>query len=171
MKFELIIVRYGEIALKAKQTRKRFESILVNNIKDSLKIKNLNFNLKKEWGRIYIYSDEIKECLNVLQKIFGISSISPAIQTNSRIKEISEVSKSILKQKLNSKKSFAIRVTRTGDHDFSSQDVAVQVGSEIVKETNMFKVFLSRIKELFKKKEGWVSMGIPLPEENNEEEE
>jgi thiamine biosynthesis protein ThiI len=135
VKFELIIVRYGEIALKAKQTRKRFESVLVNNIKDALESKNLQNKLRKEWGRIYIYSDQIEKCVSVLKKIFGISSISPAIQTDSKIKEISKISKSISKPKLDNKKSFAIRVTRTGDHDFTSQDIAVHVGSEIVKVT------------------------------------
>ena len=125
MKFELIIIRYAEIALKAKQTRKRFENTLVNNIKDALKTKNIKNILRKEWGRIYIYSDQIEESLDVLQRIFGISSISPAIQTESRIKEISKIAISISKQKLGSKKSFAIRATRTGDHEFSSQDVAV----------------------------------------------
>ena len=136
MKFDLIIVRYAEIALKAKQTRKRFESTLVNNIKDALKTKNIENNLRKEWGRIFVYSDQIDKCLGVLKNIFGISSISPAIQTESRIEEISKTAISITKQKLDCKKSFAIRATRTGEHDFTSQDVAVQIGNDIVKKTN-----------------------------------
>ena len=135
MKYDLILIRYGEIALKAKQTRKRFENILVNNIKDALKTKNLQNELKKEWGRIYLYSDQIEKCMDVLQKIFGIYSISPTIQTKSKINEISKIALSISKQKLDSKKSFAIRVYRTGDHDFSSQDVAIKIGSVIVKQT------------------------------------
>jgi tRNA uracil 4-sulfurtransferase len=136
VKFDLIIIRYAEIALKAKQTRKRFESTLVNNIKNALKTKNIENSLRKEWGRIYVYSDQIENCVGVLQKIFGISSISPAVKTESRIKEISKIAISISKQKLDRNKSFAIRVTRYGEHDFSSQDVAVQIGNDIVKKTN-----------------------------------
>ena len=36
MENELIIIRYGEIGLKAKETRKRFENILIKNIKNVL---------------------------------------------------------------------------------------------------------------------------------------
>jgi thiamine biosynthesis protein ThiI len=135
VKYDLILIRYGEIALKAKQTRRRFESTLVNNIKDALKTKNIQNSMRKEWGRIYVYSGQIDKCLGVLKNIFGISSISPAVQTESKIEEISKTALSITKQKLDSKKSFAIRATRTGDHDFTSQDVAVQIGNDIVKKT------------------------------------
>jgi len=135
VKYKLIIVRYGEIALKAKVTRKRFENILVNNIKNALKTKNLQNKLRKEWGRIFIYSDQIENCLNVLKNVFGITSISPSIETDSKIEEISKITKLFSKEKLDRKKTFAIRVNRTGNHDFSSQDVAVKIGNEIVNET------------------------------------
>lgn len=135
MKFELIIVRYGEIALKGKETRKRFESTLLNNIKNALNTKSLLNKLRKEWGRIYVYSDQIEKCINVLHKIFGITSISPAIQTDSYINSISKLAKTISKEKLVSENSFAIRVNRTGEHDYTSQDVAVRIGDEIVKAT------------------------------------
>lgn len=135
MKYKLIIVRYGEIALKGKETRKRFESTLVNNIKNALNAKSLPNKIRKEWGRIYIYTDQIEKCISVLQKIFGITSISPAIQTDSNITSISKLAKSISKEELVDKNSFAIRVNRTGKHDFTSQDVAVQIGDEIVKAT------------------------------------
>jgi thiamine biosynthesis protein ThiI len=135
VKFDLIIVRYGEIALKAKQTRRRFESTLVNNIKDALETKNIENKLIREWGRIYIYTDQIEKCKNVLKNIFGISSISPSIKINSRINDISKIAISISKEKIDCKKSFAIRVNRIGEHDYTSQDVAVKIGSEIVRET------------------------------------
>jgi len=135
VKFDLIIIRYAEIALKGKATRKRFENTLVNNIKDALKTKNIQNKLRREWGRIYIYSKEIEKSVDILQKIFGISSISPGLQTESRINEISKTAIFISKQKLDKKKSFAIRVNRTGNHDFTSQDVAVKIGNDIVKQT------------------------------------
>lgn len=135
MNYELIIVRYGEIALKGKETRKRFENILVSNIKKALKTQNISNTIKKEWGRIYVYTTEINEVICVLKKIFGITSISPAVQTKSDFNSISKIGRVITKEKLNNKTSFAIRATRTGEHDFSSQDVAIHVGNEIVKTT------------------------------------
>ena len=143
MIYELIIVRYGEIALKGKETRRRFENTLVNNIKNALNKKNISSTIKKEWGRIYIYSPQINKGVNVLKKIFGITSVSLAMQTESDFKSISKIALDIANNRLNNKTSFAIRVTRTGDHDFSSQDVAINVGNEIVIATNA-KVNLSK---------------------------
>jgi thiamine biosynthesis protein ThiI len=133
--YELILVRYGEIALKGKETRKHFESILIKNIKNALKKDNITNRIEKEWGRIYIYTDQIKKSLLVLKKIFGITSISPVIQTLSEMDCISKLSVEISKKELIKRKSFAIRVTRTGEHNFTSQDVAVKVGNDIVKAT------------------------------------
>lgn len=134
MKYKLIIVRYGEIALKGKETRKRFENTLISNIKNALG-KNLSNKIIKEWGRIYVYTTQIDQCLNVLQRIFGITSISPALQTLSNMDSMSILAVNISKEELNKKKNFAIRATRTGEHEFTSQDVAIKIGDEIVKAT------------------------------------
>ena len=133
MNYELIIVRYGEIALKGKVTRKRFENTLVSNIINAFNTKNLSCKISKEWGRIYINTDQINKCIEVLQKIFGIISISPALQTLSDMNSMSKLAVDISKKELNEKKSFAIRARRTGDHEFTSQDVAIKIGNEIVK--------------------------------------
>lgn len=136
MDYELIIVRYSEIALKGRETRKRFENTLLTNIKNALDSKNLKFNIKKEWGRIYIYTDQISKCISFLQKIFGIKSVSPALQTISKIDFISKLAVSVSNEILTKEKSFAVRATRTGEHNFSSQDVAIKIGDAVVKTTN-----------------------------------
>jgi tRNA uracil 4-sulfurtransferase len=133
--YELIIVRYGEIALKAKETRKRFENTLVSNIKNALDASNLPNKVTKEYGRIYVHTNEIKKGTEVLQKIFGIYSVSPALKTSSDMKSISKLSIDIANENLNKEKSFAIRTTRTGEHDYSSQDVSIKIGNDIVKST------------------------------------
>jgi len=133
--YELIIVRYGEIALKGKEIRKRFENILVSNIKNAFDTENLTSKITKEWGRIYIYTTQIKKCINVLQKIFGITSISPASQTTSNMNSMSKLAIDISKEELNETKSFAIRATRTGKHKFTSQEVAIKIGTDIRKAT------------------------------------
>ena len=135
MNYEPIIVRYGEIALKGKETRKRFENILVSNIKNAFSTENLSSKIIKEWGRIYVYTIQINKCIDVLQKIFGITSISPALQTLSDMDSMSKLAVDISKEELNEEKSFAIRATRTGEHEFTSQDVAIKIGDEIVKAT------------------------------------
>lgn len=136
MQNTLIIIRYGEIALKSKKTRTHFESILISNISNALKHNNTSFKIKKEWGRIFLYTDQIEESINILQKIFGIISISPAVETTSIIDDISKLSIDLSKTKISNETSFALRVTRTGQHDFTSQDVAIKVGKILQEKTN-----------------------------------
>jgi thiamine biosynthesis protein ThiI len=135
VKYELIIVRYGEIALKGREIRKRFENTLVSNIKSAFSAKTISNKIKKEWGRIYVYTTQINKCVDVLKKIFGIISISPALQTTSDMDSMSKLAVDVSKEELNQKKSFAIRATRTGAHKFTSQDVAIKIGDEVVKAT------------------------------------
>lgn len=135
MKHELILVRYGEIALKGKETRKRFENILVSNIKNAFNQENILNRISKGWGRIYIYTNKIEESINVLKKIFGIISISPTIETTGDINSISDKAINISKENLDEKKSFALRIKRTGEQKFTSQDAAVKIGNDIVNAT------------------------------------
>jgi len=133
--YELIIIRYGEIALKGRETRRRFENALVSNIENAFIKEKLSSKIIKEWGRIYVYTAQINKCINILRKIFGITSISPALQTKSDIESISKLAVDISKKVLIKEMSFAIRATRTGKHAFTSQDVAIKIGNEIVKAT------------------------------------
>jgi len=135
VKHEIIIIRYSEIALKAKYTRKIFENTLVDNIKNALKTKNILYEIKKQRGRIYLYTKNIETTLKTLQKIFGIKTISPAIKTKSDIDSIAKKALKIIKEKIKKNESFALRVTREGKHEYTSQDIAIHVGNMIVKNT------------------------------------
>lgn len=135
MKYDLILIRYGELALKGEVTRRHFEFTLLDNIKNALDGNKILFELKRERGRFYLYTDKINESIDILKKIFGIYSVSPVIKTQSDMDSISKHAVDISKKILTKEKSFALRVTRTGNHDFTSQDVAVKVGTDICKAT------------------------------------
>ena len=135
MEYELILVRYGELALKGNVIRKQFENSLVNNIKKTLNTKQVLNKIKKDWGRIYVYTSQINESIPILQKVFGITSVSPAVQTKGDMDAVSKIAVNISKEALTGEKSFAIRATRTGEHKFTSQEVAVRIGNDIVKAT------------------------------------
>ncbi|MDI9624218.1 MAG: tRNA uracil 4-sulfurtransferase ThiI [Methanothermobacter sp.] len=129
MDYDLILGRYSEIALKSPRVRRKFESQLIHNIKSAFKTK-----AHIRGGRIFIYPADFEEALNKLAKIFGIISFSPAIAMKTDKKIISTKLKEYV-EKLNSeglfndKKSFAIRCKRTGNHDFTSQELAAYAGS------------------------------------------
>jgi thiamine biosynthesis protein ThiI len=79
---ELIMVRYGEIALKGKN-RHFFENVLINNMRIALKEIEAK-KIYKTQGRIFVeVADkyESEKAMKLLQKVFGIVSISPVERT------------------------------------------------------------------------------------------
>jgi tRNA uracil 4-sulfurtransferase len=135
MKYDVLIIRYGELSLKSSYVRKQFESRLIHNIKTAFNEEHLPCSVSSERGRIYVYSENTGRSIEILKKIFGIKSISPAITTTSDINDMSEYAVKIAKQYLTKEKSFALKVTRTGSHTYSSQDIAISVGSLINQQT------------------------------------
>jgi len=69
--------------------------------------------------------------MNILQHIFGITSISPVVLSSSDLRALSKDLISYLTGKINSNDSFALRVTRVGTHTYTSQEVAIQLGDDI----------------------------------------
>ncbi len=136
MDSDVIILRYGELSLKSTYVRKYFETMLVRNIKNAFSKENIPVAVQSMRGRIFLKTPDIFNSLTILTRIFGIVSFSPAVQTTSNITDISYKAQQLTKNVLNKQKSFAIRVTRTGTHPFTSQDVAVHIGNDIVQTTH-----------------------------------
>ena len=77
MRFNSVIVRYGEIGLKGKN-RRTFELKLVRDIKGFLKSQEVSFSgVALTRGRIYVRG---VDTLPELEKVFGIHSYSPALE-------------------------------------------------------------------------------------------
>ncbi|RLF50785.1 MAG: hypothetical protein DRN19_03940 [Thermoplasmata archaeon] len=79
----------------------------------------------------------MERALEVLKKIFGVASVSPSAETSSTMKSIIKKSLEMMAEIPKDGKTFAVRVRRTGNHDFTSQDVAVEVGREIKEKYNL----------------------------------
>jgi thiamine biosynthesis protein ThiI len=131
----LIIIRYGEIWLKSEPTKKQFENQLIQNIKNNLKKQKISFEIKTQRGRIYLHTEQIKQTTKVLTKTFGITSTSPATQTISTIESMTKHALTIAEKQLSKKQTFALRITREGKHNYTSQDIAVKLGDKIRKKT------------------------------------
>ena len=119
------IIRYAEIALKGKN-RNIFENKLVSNIKKILNKNNKKYDkIKKQFGRIIVYS---KENLNCLKQVFGIASFSPAM-----------ITQNLEKDALKFYTGGAFRVstqTVTKNHPLNSMEINKKIGELIVKEHN-----------------------------------
>jgi thiamine biosynthesis protein ThiI len=134
MKDTLILIRYGELSLKSPYVRRYFESILIRNISRALTQEKLQGTITKDRGRIYLRSPHTERCSRVLRRIFGVVSFSPTVETTADLDQLSTVSLQLMRETLLKHQSFAIRATRTGTHPFTSQDIAVRVGHDIVQE-------------------------------------
>ena len=125
----MFIVRYSEIGLKGNKTRRMMEKTLIENIISSLP-ENFDLKYKKSDGRIYLYSED-SILLEILPLIFGIRSFSPAHEyTFNSIDNI--VSKCVeYYSEYVTGKSFAVRATRKGTHNFTSKELEIAVGDAL----------------------------------------
>ncbi len=136
--YNLILIRYtDEIWLKSTKIKLRMIHTLIDNIKSMLGKVNISYHkyqISKDTARIFFFFEnkDIANAIDVLKKVFGIYSISPALRTSNKIKNISERTLEVAEKILQKGDSFALRVKRSGKHEFSSQDVAVKVGQIIL---------------------------------------
>lgn len=133
MKHDLIIARYGELALKSDGVRKRFENRLANNIRASI-----DAEVKVRQARIYISPKDFNDAIEKLERIFGIVSYSPVVTTKSTFEDIEESVSSYTEKLhdeglLDENTKFAISCRRVGNHEFSSQEMAAFAGAVVVK--------------------------------------
>lgn len=75
----LILVRYGEIALKGRN-RPEFVRRLRRNMRDALKRRGCPGRVWSEGQRVYVETDQVDEALEALRHVFGIVSLSPVVE-------------------------------------------------------------------------------------------
>jgi thiamine biosynthesis protein ThiI len=141
-----ILVRYGELALKSRPVRLRFERTLIRNIEDLFIHAKEECLVERQWGRILLFAKDDARARAILGRVFGVTSFSPANECGSDAAEISKVVAARSLQVLKPSQSFAIRARRTGSHAYTSQTLAAQVGSAVMKanEGRDIRVDLSR---------------------------
>ena len=126
------MLRYGEIGIKSKQTRRRMTGFLVKHIRLALEEHNVPCSaIIDEWGRIFIETDQVMEAARVASQIFGIVSVSPVVVTSSDMDSILDAGEQLALAEFESGKSFAVRARRIGTHEFSSQDVRERLGERL----------------------------------------
>ncbi|MCD6573989.1 MAG: hypothetical protein J7K95_07860 [Thermoplasmata archaeon] len=121
-------LRYSEIGLKSTRVRMQWENFLINDIKKACNFYGIDASIKKIDGRIVIEGDKFIE--EILKEVGGIRSFSPVILTSVDLNEIVEKVReysSFIKEN----ESFALRVRKAGEHEYSSRDVAVIAGEAV----------------------------------------
>ena len=83
---KVLLVRYGEVFLKG-ANRPHFLKILVDNVKKA--VKDIGGHVWMSDSRIYVSDcEDMDECVRRVRKVFGLYSVSPAIECDKDLEEI-----------------------------------------------------------------------------------
>jgi thiamine biosynthesis protein ThiI len=126
-----ILVRYAEIGLKSRPIRKRFETILVNNLMDALMGEGIEALVTAQYGRIFVEAGDVDRASRALARVFGVASVSPVAGCSSDLEEMKRVIADLSQPLLSEGQSFAVRARRIGDHPYTSMDLGRELGSAV----------------------------------------
>ena len=128
----LFIVRYSEIGLKGPKKRSEMERRLISNIRSALD--NMDIKITRERGRLFVEALKESDEMHVqesLSHVFGVKSFSKCKRVKFRaLDDLIDLSFEEFRDFVNGKK-FAVRVRRTGNHDFSSIQVERLLGERL----------------------------------------
>ncbi|MDP2218163.1 MAG: tRNA uracil 4-sulfurtransferase ThiI [Methanolobus sp.] len=128
---DVVIVRYGELALKSSSVRNWYEKTLMSNIEAMLRQYGVSYSgISREWGRVFIHGTDLNTS-RIVADVFGVVSTSPARTTEASIEAASKMCAEIADGFILEGESFAIRTRRTGNHDFSSQELGIKCGDAV----------------------------------------
>ncbi len=132
--FDSVIIRYGgEIGIKADWTRRAYERRLLANIRKVLRHEEVPFEgIVRKYGRFYLKTAATEQAVSTVSKVFGVSSVSAALETTSELEDIVASSLELAGSKLKHGDRFAVRCRRTGDQPYSSVEVCRVVGQRIL---------------------------------------
>lgn len=124
---DVVLVRYGEITLKDSWTRNSWERILAGNIAFYLQKAGVEYRSERGEGRIFVKTSDPRAC-EIISRIFGVVSASPARSVPSHLEEIAQAAVKIAEEAR--PESFAIRPRRSGV-PFSSEQIGRVVGEAV----------------------------------------
>ncbi len=129
----LILVRYGEIALKG-HNRPQFENMLVSNIQSA--VKPLGAKVLKRHGRILVSCDpeRILDVQDQLSRVFGIVSFSPGVAVELDMGEIQDAALAQLRETVaGGAKTFKVECKRANKgFALKSPEVCMEIGGNLL---------------------------------------
>ncbi|MDD2409783.1 MAG: tRNA 4-thiouridine(8) synthase ThiI [Bacilli bacterium] len=130
---KIIIIKYGEL-----NTKKDNISFFINTLKDNIKkaLININHEIIFDKGRMFIYTENYDEVIEVLTNTFGIHEINIAYELdNNNLELISAKLMELLKDK--EFNTFKVNAKRSDkNYHINSMDINKELGSLIL---NKFK--------------------------------
>lgn len=132
---KLIATLSSDLILKSPVVRRKFQRVLLNNIRQAFKDLAVKYTLEIDLGHIFLESQD-KKALDILSRIFGLDSISIIEETcASDLDTICQRGVEIY-QSLVKEGSYAVKAKRKGTHDFTSEDVNCKLGALLKTDRN-----------------------------------
>lgn len=138
------IVRCGEVALKGKN-KPYFERVLVERVRRALG-EPKDISVKRQEGLIFIrapkkYNQD--DIIKKVRKVFGVASVSPALETESDLEKIGETAVKFMLEQIEARgiKTFKVETSRA-DKNFpaKSPEVSRLIGAAVLKGCKVLKV-------------------------------
>ena len=128
----LVLVRYGELALKSAPVRREFEHRLRQNILAQFASAGVPCRIRSDHGHVYVEADEGDAAVRLLRRTFGVTSVSRAVEVPTDRDAMRAALSPLAARHLRPGSSFALRARRTGTHPFTSQELARDLGGEVL---------------------------------------
>ncbi len=129
-----LLVRYGEIGLKSASVRRRFEQQLIADIRRRHALKEVPCVITQARGRVFIDSDDWRKSCEILSRTFGVVSFSPVTKVPSGVEELKKAAVEYAKPLMFKGAAFAVRSRRSGNHPYTSQEIAGTLGEAILQD-------------------------------------
>ncbi len=128
----VLLVRFGEIALKSRYVRRQLRDRLVANIQDLFAAEGVECVTEADEARVYVHVDDPIRARPILGRVFGVVSISPAAEGHGDIETLRRLAVEEAERANVAGSTFAVRARRVGSHPFTSQDLAKEIGRAIL---------------------------------------
>ena len=123
----------GEVSTKARETRWRFVSQLLRNLRDALRSEGVTYTLTRRHDRILLELADPRGA-EALARLFGVQSVSLAVRAPGKtLAEIVARGEEVFADKVRGKR-FAVRARLVGkpkDLRFGSREILVQLGAKL----------------------------------------
>ncbi|MFD1427709.1 thiamine biosynthesis protein ThiI [Kroppenstedtia sanguinis] len=138
---DLILIRYGELALKGKN-RNQFENRLLQNIREKLSSFS-GVQVKKTFGRMFVElnGQPMDPVVEELREVFGVVGISPATRVESDLDQIQAAALELVQGLDPRPRTFKVIAKRAWkEFSHTSQEINHLLGSHILKNTEGIQV-------------------------------
>lgn len=138
MKYERIMVRFGELSTKGKN-KKDFIFLLASNMKHALKdFPTLKLEVRMDHIYIILHDEDAEKVMHRLEDVSGIHSFSPVVKVEPKLESIIEESLALMKEEKG--KTFKVKARRADKtFPYISDEINRKVATEILK-TDLWKV-------------------------------